>query len=129
MDEYLYEHDDFLVFFAGGNNGAEGYGTILSPALSKNAVAVAATYSTVNVGDLAWFSSVGPAPDGRTKPVRAEAEQESCPSLFYSFSPFSSFSPPHPFSCPFSLSLSQDISAPGYSILSASAQAEGEVSV
>ena len=63
------------MFFAGGNNGAEGYSTILSPGLSKNAVAVAASYSTTtNMADLAWFSSVGPAPDGRNKPVRTRTK-------------------------------------------------------
>lgn len=68
-DLYLYEHDDFLVFFAGGNNGGEGYRTILSPALSKNAVAVAASYNDVsNIGTIPDFSSTGPSPDGRLKP-------------------------------------------------------------
>jgi len=69
VDRFLYEKDDFLVFFAGGNNGAEGRRTILSPALSKNAVAVAASFNSVNgIGDIPDFSSTGPAPDGRIKP-------------------------------------------------------------
>lgn len=69
VDRFLYEKDDFLVFFAGGNNGGEGYRTILSPSLSKNAVAVAASYNNVNgIGDIPEFSSTGPAPDGRIKP-------------------------------------------------------------
>jgi hypothetical protein len=69
VDRFLYEQDDFLVFFAGGNNGGEGHRTILSPSLSKNAVAVAASYNNPNdIGNIPEFSSTGPAPDGRIKP-------------------------------------------------------------
>lgn len=70
VDQYLSDNDDFLIVFAAGNNGQEGYGSILSPGLSKNAVAVAASYSSSQIDDIAYFSSVGPAPDGRNKPVR-----------------------------------------------------------
>ena len=69
LDTYLYDHIDFLVFFAAGNNGGEGYGTVLSPGLSKNSVAVAASYtSSAHMTEIAFFSSIGPAPDGRNKP-------------------------------------------------------------
>ena len=68
VDEYLYQNEDFLILFAAGNNGGDGYGTLLSPGLSKNALAVAASYSTRTINDLPSFSSIGPAPDGRTKP-------------------------------------------------------------
>lgn len=71
VDQYLSDHDDFLIVFAAGNNGQEGYGSVLSPGLSKNAVAVAASYSANQIDDIAYFSSVGPAPDGRNKPVRS----------------------------------------------------------
>lgn len=70
MDKFLTDNDDFLIVFAAGNNGQEGYGTILSPGLAKNAVAVAASYSSYTIDSIAYFSSVGPAPDGRSKPVR-----------------------------------------------------------
>ena len=68
VDEYLYDNEDFLILFAAGNNGGEGYGSLLSPGLSKNALSVAASYSTRTINDLPSFSSIGPAPDGRTKP-------------------------------------------------------------
>ena len=69
VDDYLYNNDDFLTFFAGGNNGGDGYNTILSPGLSKNSIAVAASYTTsIHMSDIAFFSSIGPAPDGRNKP-------------------------------------------------------------
>ena len=69
LDTYLYDHIDFLVFFAAGNNGGDGYGTILSPGLSKNVVAVAASYTNLaHMTEIAFFSSIGPAPDGRNKP-------------------------------------------------------------
>jgi hypothetical protein len=38
-DRYLYEHDDFLVLFAAGNDGGT-YQTIVSPSLSKNAISI-----------------------------------------------------------------------------------------
>ena len=56
------------MLFAAGNDGAVGYGSLLSPGLSKNALSVAASYSTGTINDLPYFSSIGPAPDGRTKP-------------------------------------------------------------
>ena len=58
---------------AAGNGGAYGQGTVLSPALAKNAIAVGASETTRN-GDqlkmhsLAYFSAIGPTPDGRIKP-------------------------------------------------------------
>ena len=70
VDKFLTDNDDFLIVFAAGNNGQEGFGTILSPGLAKNAVAVAASYSSYSIDSIAYFSSVGPAPDGRNTPVR-----------------------------------------------------------
>lgn len=69
VDQYLYDNDDFLVFFAGGNDGGLGYHTVLSPALSKNALSVAASYTcSTQINDIVYFSAIGPAPDGRNKP-------------------------------------------------------------
>ena len=42
-DRYLFENQDFTIFFAGGNDGSTGIETVLSPALAKNAVAVGCT--------------------------------------------------------------------------------------
>jgi subtilisin family serine protease len=70
IDKYHYETEDFLVLFAAGNDGADGYYSIGSPAVSKNALAVGATQdeSSAEVGDMAYFSSIGPTFDGRIKP-------------------------------------------------------------
>ena len=64
-DAYAYENPDFLAFFAGGNDGAER--SVLSPALSKNAVGVAGS-NQFPQDTMASYSSWGPAFDGRIKP-------------------------------------------------------------
>ena len=46
VDEYTYNHPDFLTFFAAGNDGSQGARTILSPAMAKNAVAVGGSISS-----------------------------------------------------------------------------------
>ena len=69
VDQYLYEHSDFLIVFAAGNSGEYGAGFILAPGLSKNAVTVGASVNALDsFGDMAYFSSIGPTFDGRVKP-------------------------------------------------------------
>lgn len=46
VDSYTYTHQDFLAFFAAGNDGHLGAHTVLSPALAKNAVAVGGSISS-----------------------------------------------------------------------------------
>lgn len=88
-DVFLYNNDDMTLVFAAGNSGGNGIQTILSPAVAKNTIAVAASHNAHggggDINHLAMFSSVGPAPDGRIKP---------------------------------------DITAPGYSLMSAAAASE-----
>eukprot|EP01037_Dinobryon_pediforme_P018703 gene18703-19004_t len=71
-DTYLFENQDFTIFFAGGNDGSTGIETVLSPALAKNAVAVGCTdngnANGQRIDNIASFSSHGPSPDGRLKP-------------------------------------------------------------
>ena len=67
IDEYSYEHQDFLVLVAAGNSGSSP-GTLGSPATAKNCVSVGATQNGDNSNDLAGFSSRGPAFDNRIKP-------------------------------------------------------------
>lgn len=71
-DAYLYAHPEMTIFFAAGNEGGYGRFTILSPGLAKNVVTVAASESnhqgTQDITAIAYFSSSGPAPDGRIKP-------------------------------------------------------------
>lgn len=75
LDSYLYLHSDNVVFFAAGNLGQYGISTILSPANSKNAIAVGAVDTHHPISDLflqkqnvAQYSSIGPTFDMRIKP-------------------------------------------------------------
>lgn len=67
-DRFMWEHKNFLAFFANGNAGA-GAGTVGTPATAKNAVSVGATENGVNAENVASFSSNGPTADGRIKPT------------------------------------------------------------
>lgn len=69
-DLFLWEHKDFLAFFANGNAGHEE-GSVGTPATAKNVVSVGATENGVNAENMAVFSSNGPAADGRIKPTLA----------------------------------------------------------
>jgi hypothetical protein len=64
--------NDSLIIVAAGNNGANGFSTVLSPGLSKNALTVGASESerdtTTNRTVVTSFSSRGPSGDGRIKP-------------------------------------------------------------
>ena len=79
IDEWVWNHPDFLPVFSAGNEGPFS-GTIGSPAAAKNVLAIGATLSTRKTGEgvknlangnpesTASFSSQGPCLDGRTKP-------------------------------------------------------------
>ena len=77
IDQYVWEHPDFLPVFSAGNEGSGG-GTIGSPASAKNVLAVGATQNLreegggrLDNGDptlTAEYSSRGPCQDGRIKP-------------------------------------------------------------
>jgi hypothetical protein len=90
-DEYVYDNPQFLVLFAAGNNGGLGYGTIGSPAVSKNMITVGATETGHNLtkapnsdpSNMAYFSSIGPTYDGRIKP-------DLCAPGYYIYSALSS---------------------------------------
>jgi YVTN family beta-propeller protein len=77
-DDAVWQRPDHLVFFAAGNDGRSGY-PVEGTAGAKNVVGVGATesydatfnYDAYGIRDpenLAAFTSVGPAWDGRTKP-------------------------------------------------------------
>lgn len=96
IDEYLFDHPDFLVVVAAGNMGLYGLNTVMSPGIAKNTITVGASvtprYDSREASSLASFSSVGPTPDGRIKPdiiapgqyvysvnaVQESAPRESC---------------------------------------------------
>ncbi|MBN3939893.1 S8 family serine peptidase [Nostoc sp. NMS9] len=58
LDEFVWQHKDFLIVFAAGNKGNQ-QGTITPPGTAKNCL---------TIGVFADFSSRGPCQDGRYKP-------------------------------------------------------------
>jgi hypothetical protein len=67
VDEFMWNHKDFLIFFAAGNEG-QAPGRVVSPSTAKNGVSVGATQRGSAAGEIAFFSSCGPTADGRIKP-------------------------------------------------------------
>ncbi len=67
VDEFMWNHKDFLIFFAAGNGGP-GTGTVGSPSTAKSGVSVGATLRGTSANSMASFSSCGPTADGRIKP-------------------------------------------------------------
>ncbi len=66
-DDFLWRHPDFLVLFAAGNAGS-GMDTLSPFAVAKNVIAVGAGQNGAGLESVAYFSSRGPARDGRIKP-------------------------------------------------------------
>jgi hypothetical protein len=67
VDEFMWNHKDFQIFFAAGNSGP-GTGSVGSPSTAKSAVSVGATLRATSANSMASFSSCGPTDDGRIKP-------------------------------------------------------------
>ena len=67
-DEYQVVNDDFLVLFAAGNDGSDGYFSVADPAVSKNSLTVGASMTNRTIERVAFFSSLGPTFDQRIKP-------------------------------------------------------------
>ncbi len=67
VDEFMWNHPDFLIFFAAGNSGP-GTASVGSPSTAKSAVSVGATLRGTSANSMASFSSCGPTDDGRFKP-------------------------------------------------------------
>jgi hypothetical protein len=67
VDEFMWNHKDFLIFFAAGNSGP-GTASVGSPSTAKSAVSVGATLRGTSANSMASFSSCGPTDDGRIKP-------------------------------------------------------------
>jgi subtilisin-like proprotein convertase family protein len=68
VDEFMWNHPDFLVVFACGNNALGGTGTIGSPSTAKNGMATGGTYNGASAIYLSDISAWGPTSDGRIKP-------------------------------------------------------------
>ncbi len=67
VDEFMWNHKDFLIFFAAGNSG-NAAGSVGSPSTNKSGVSVGATLRSTSANSMASFSSCGPTDDGRIKP-------------------------------------------------------------
>lgn len=70
-DTYLYNNMDFTIFFAAGNFGTNGPTSVSMESQAKNVISVGSSQSegdSVNKGYVSYFSSIGPAYDGRIKP-------------------------------------------------------------
>lgn len=78
VDQFMWNHKDFLAFFSNGNDFAPG--AVGSPAGNKNGAGVGATMNGTGAGLKAVFSSEGPTQDGRRKPtIMAPGDGQSTP--------------------------------------------------
>lgn len=66
-DTVMWNHKDYLLFFAAGNNGGPS-NTVDSPSTAKSVISVGATQHGSGADSIASFSSRGPTDDGRIKP-------------------------------------------------------------
>jgi len=67
VDEFLWNHKDFVILFAAGNSGP-GTASVGSPSTAKSVISVGATLRGTSANSMASFSSCGPTSDGRLKP-------------------------------------------------------------
>ncbi len=75
LDAFVAAHPDFLVLAANGNDGPTA-GSVGSPAVAKNLIAVGASGTGDRAAAITDFSSRGPAADGRIKPTLVAPGQE-----------------------------------------------------
>jgi len=68
VDEFMWNHPDFLIIFACGNHALGGTGTIGSPSTAKNGMATGGTFQSTFADYLSDISAWGPTADGRIKP-------------------------------------------------------------
>lgn len=72
VDQFVNDRSDMTPIFSIGDNGGQGASKITSPATAKNTIAIGASTTgadgSVAAGEVANFSSDGPALDGRIKP-------------------------------------------------------------
>ena len=67
VDEFMWQHKDFLILFAAGNSGPD-VATVSSPSTAKSGVSVGSTQRAASANAMSSFSSCGPTSDGRIKP-------------------------------------------------------------
>ncbi len=66
VDQFMWDHKDFLIFFANGNDSPN---RVSPPATAKNCVSVGACQNGENANQITSFTSPGPTNDGRIKPT------------------------------------------------------------
>lgn len=67
VDQFMWNHPDYLMFFSNGNSGPSG--KVGSPASAKNCVGAGGTQNGTNQGNIYNSTSRGPTTDGRRKPT------------------------------------------------------------
>jgi hypothetical protein len=67
LDQFIWDHPDYLIAFANGNYGV--FNSVTSPGTAKNCLNVGATGNGTLENRLATFTSRGPTSDGRRKPT------------------------------------------------------------
>lgn len=74
IDSFMWNNQDFLILFAAGNSGPGG-GTLQTHSNAKNSVTVGGSRNGGSLESMYYWSSRGPAGDGRTLPdLTAPAE-------------------------------------------------------
>ncbi len=68
-DEFIWDHKDYNILFAAGNDGDRGAGSISEQGQGKNLFTVGAAVNYNSHNNIASFSSRGYASDGRIKPT------------------------------------------------------------
>jgi hypothetical protein len=68
VDQFMWDHPDFLAFFSNGNEGP-GVMTVHPPATAKNCVSVGGCRNGAAYQSIYQSSSRGPTQDGRYKPT------------------------------------------------------------
>ncbi len=67
VDEFLWNHKDFVILFAAGNSGP-GAATVGSPSTAKSGISVGSTLRGASANSMSGFSSCGQTTDSRIKP-------------------------------------------------------------
>jgi len=67
VDQFMWNHPDYLIAFANGNNGTAG--SVGSPATAKDCLSVGGTQNGVDEGTIYQYTSRGPTKDLRRKPT------------------------------------------------------------
>ena len=67
IDQFMWNHPDYLIFFSNGNSG--GASTVGAPATAKNCVSVGGTRNSTSSGTIYSSTSRGPTVDLRRKPT------------------------------------------------------------